>query len=228
MATNYNPSATADDSCVILRATFKVTNFGYYKQCFSFVDENGNRAKDTGEKSRVTDITGYADIIYQTAGSSVVAGPGTTNNPCTDTVTRGLLYAPLLTDAEATIASPLTTVATYLKSVYNLSSTAASNAIWSSLSIEQQSVWDFDAMKAGLASGFRLRDSKWLIRQQQVLNVATYLAPLFTASGGQGQGQGQGQGLSISTASGSFSASLAIFQALSSVLLEDGIVILPT
>ena len=112
MATNYNPSATADDgSCVLLRATFKVTNFGYYKQCLSFVDENGNRAKDTGEKSRVTDITGYADILYTTVGSSVVAGPG--RPILAQTLSASVVSSPTLPRHRGNDRVTLTTVATY-------------------------------------------------------------------------------------------------------------------
>ena len=207
LAANYDQTANTDDgACSYLKASFNVAFFGYVKDCSAFVDENGNQILDAGENSAVTDDGGFASISYRTFGSIVQAGPGTAQELCQDAVTGNRLQVPLLTDAAARMATPLTSVATFIKSINSVSSAAASSSLWSAFGLSQQSVWDFDPLKAATVSSFSLADTRWLIRAQQVLNIPAFLQPLFT--------------------SGTNAATVASFQALASMITSDGSVTL--
>ena len=87
----------------------------------------------------------------------------------------------MLTTVEAAMATPLTTIASFLVSNFGVTQAAASASVWQSLSLAQQSVWDFNALQTALTSQipFRLVDALWLVRQMQALNAATYVQDIF-------------------------------------------------
>ena len=180
-ATNYNPTATVEDgSCVFARASATVASFGYLSDCLAFVDANRNAVLESDEPSAVSDAVGYFSVVYQQPGVVTVL-PSSLDAQCIDTITASPLFVPMLTDVDARIVSPLTTVAKLLQIRYNETSFGANQLLWQSLSLAPQSVWRFDALFTWLTSliPYRLRDALWFVRQTQVLNSVTFATGAF-------------------------------------------------
>jgi len=202
-ATNYDPSANADTGCEFSRASATVASFGYLAQCFTFVDADGNSQHSTDEPSGQSGDVGFYSIIYQVR-NTVIVTPSRADAACTDTITGVNLAVPMLTSVDASMATPLTTVASFLQGRYNMTADEASTSVWQSFSLAQQSVWTFNALYTSLTSQipFRLVDALWLVRQMQALNAATYVREVFFPS------------------TGSYEAGLASFSALASMVYE--------
>ena len=83
-ASNFDPSANADDSsCIYTRASATIASFGYMSQCFVFVDENSNRLHEQSEPYGISGSVGYFSIIYQLPGT-VVVNPSRAGASCSD------------------------------------------------------------------------------------------------------------------------------------------------
>ena len=82
------------------------------------------------------------------------------------------------------MATPLTTVAAFLRANYNLTAADASANVWGSLSLAQQNVWTFNALNTALTSQipFRLVDALWLVRQMQAQTAVTCLKDAYATS----------------------------------------------
>ena len=130
MALNFDPSANVDDgSCKYIETTGTIASFGYLGDCKVFVDGFGEGFSPTGTRDQGVDpYAGSSDVGHY---SVVYRDPGTVNvepsdsrcenrdncfrgYACTDSVTGASLEAPLRTLLNATMATPLTTVAVQL------------------------------------------------------------------------------------------------------------------
>ena len=183
MAINYNPSATENTGCRFNMASMVVASFGYLGQCFTFIDADDNTRHGASEPSSLTDATGYASIIYRTPGTVFVL-PSSASASCRDAIMGTTLSVPILTSVDASMATPLTTIARFLMANYGMAESAASVNVWQSLGIASQSVWTFNALQTSLTSQipFRLSDAMWLVRQMQALNAGTYVQEVFVTT----------------------------------------------
>ena len=105
--------------------------------------------------------------------------PWSVSYPCTDAISDSPLSVPLISQVDAKMITPLTTIATFLLSNFGMSDAAASEKIWRSMSIASQSVWNFNALLTALTSvpvRWRLVDMLWVCRQTQSLNTVTLVA----------------------------------------------------
>ena len=183
-ATNYDPSANENIGCDYNTANAVVASFGYLARCFVFVDVDGNRRHNwVTEPSGRSDQVGYVSMIYQVPGM-VMVQPASASAACSDAIIGATLAVPLLSTVDASMVTPLTTIAGFLVGNRGLSPAAASARVWQSLSLAEQSVWSFNALQTSLTSQipFRLVDALWLVRQMQAMNAATYVQELFSGS----------------------------------------------
>lgn len=118
MATNFDESANLDDgSCTYTSAHGTIASFGYLQSCKTFVDGFSSGFSDVGaagpeDAFAPSSSLGRYSVHYLERGLVGVApadvGAGF---PCTDSITGTSLSVPLRTAINASIASPLTTVA---------------------------------------------------------------------------------------------------------------------
>ena len=191
MATNYNPLATEDDlSCSYTRVQATITSFGYLTECFVYVDTNGDRAPQEGEPVDVSDNVGYFSTIFKTPNLVLVPPVSmppsfldVSGNTCKDSITGTELAVPLATTVDASVVTPLTSIAVLLQQNFNLSSDDASETIWQSLALAPQSVWTFNALFTALTSDvpFQLVDALWLLRQMQVMRAMEAITSYFAS-----------------------------------------------
>ena len=102
---------------------------------------NGNYEKDDGEDHVFTDSSGQYNVPYIGQNDIVVVTPTT---GCKDQVFQNELEMIIVTRADASIASPLTSVAVMLMDRFGLTKDEASDRIWRSFDIPSQDVWSFD------------------------------------------------------------------------------------
>jgi len=119
MAVNFDASASVDDgSCEYTSASGALASFGYLRACRVFVDAYGPSFSVNSERgaedpySKSSDI-GLFTVVYREPGMITVQSAEPAFQ-CTDTVTGSSLDAPLRTLMNATMATPLTTVAAAL------------------------------------------------------------------------------------------------------------------
>ena len=198
-ATNYEAIATVDDGrCVLRRASVQVATFGYMQRCLAFVDGDNDGAHDAGaEPSSRSDVaTGFASVIVYGGDDAapLVVGQSTIDDPCTDQVIGSTLPLPLFTDVAADIATPLTSVAHFLRAEHGASLSGASETLRTALALPRSSVWSYDAF-LGFFSGpswEREAAGRWLSAQMQVLQAVACSAafpPLAQAARGGNVGR---------------------------------------
>ena len=108
MATNFNPSATADDaSCSFTRAIATIASFGTLRQCATYVDVDNDQAYDAGEPTATSSDLGRVSIVYK-AGTGTGGGGATLSvrpgPSCTDSITGAALTVPLLSEVAGAAA----------------------------------------------------------------------------------------------------------------------------
>ena len=171
MAQNYESRATVDDgSCQFAHFRARVTALGYMRNCLAYMDEDGDFTRSSGEAFSTSDRNGMVSLRYREPRYVFVVP----NETCVDPVSGQHLSVPLASEATALVVSPLTTVAVFLRTQYNMSSTAASAVISQSLLLTPHSVWNYDAVANSFASQFHVHDAMWLVRQMQVANAAIH------------------------------------------------------
>ena len=182
-ATNYDATATADDgSCTYVYATGTVASFGYLQGCVTYVDGDGDAAHDSG------DATGYYSTPYASAGSTrVFVAPSAGGSTCVDSISGSQLSVPLLTEADAAMLTPLTSVAVFVREQQpSLSQADASALLSAGFSLTSEDVWSFDALVAALfgTPPMAVGDVSWFVRQMQVQTSVTCVKEAYSAHAG--------------------------------------------
>lgn len=120
-AINFDPTANVDDgSCSYRSDSGTLTSFGYLRGCRVFMDGYGPSFSDDGRRGRedpwaTSSDIGHYTVVYRDPGLiNVQSADAPSGFACTDSVTGAALDAPLRTKLNASIASPLTTVAVQL------------------------------------------------------------------------------------------------------------------
>ena len=121
MATNFDESASVDDgSCAFVSVSGALASFGYLRDCRVFLDGYGASFSADGTRGHEdpydrSSAIGHYTVVYRDPGVlNVQSADAAAGFACTDTVTGSSLDAPLRTFMNATMATPLTTVATAL------------------------------------------------------------------------------------------------------------------
>ena len=118
MARNYDATASLDDgTCRFTSAHGTIAAFGYLQGCRAFVDGfgagfSGASAPGTEDPIGASSSLGRYEVHYLQRGLvGIDAASVSSGYPCTDSVTGAPLEVPLRTALNASIASPLTSVA---------------------------------------------------------------------------------------------------------------------
>ena len=130
-AVNFDASASADDgSCAYQRASGRAVTLGYMQDCSVFVDANDNLVADGAEAVGASNNMGLYSATYLSHGPLQVF-KGAVGRACVDSITGSALGAHLRSTANASITSPLTSVAMHL--LPSVGASGASAAICSNV-----------------------------------------------------------------------------------------------
>lgn len=159
-------------------ATISIVGYGI--NCYSFLDVNDNYLFNDGELNVTNPSSASITISYQFAGTLVVM-PSDNTHTCTDSLIEKPLPVPMLTRIDASMVTPLTTVALFLNEEYD--EDASNTLLWNTLSIQNENVWTFDAFYTVLTSILPPWEMiLWVVRQSQVMKTVNCTQTVLSAN----------------------------------------------
>jgi hypothetical protein len=135
---------------------------------------NGNYEKDDGENDGSINSTAQYNVPYNGQDDIVVVS---STQGCIGSMLRSGLEVVLVTRADASIASPVTSVAVMLMNMFGSTKNEASDRIWRSFELPSQDVWSFDYVVPD--SYFH---AIWIIKEIHISNTVYTIAYHVTNS----------------------------------------------